>query len=163
MFGATAQPPCLNPTTSAKPIAKHNITMSNTPNPLLSVADFTHNPRVFKNPHWKPPTRRHKPAKAVLADEQRRLATLAAEFDKQESGAIAKNPTDAVTYSSLEAPPSLRPRKWWCDITGLEGRYKSVRHGLRYHNVEIFGIVQNLAPGVDQQYLELRNANVVLR
>lgn len=138
----------------------------------VTAADFSQTPRYFKSPRWRPPSRRHKPAKAVLADEQRRLTALTAEYDQavEELGSAAaaeekgyKNPAMFATFASLDAPPSLRPRKWWCDITGLEGRYKSVRHGLRYHNVEIFGIVQNLAPGVDQQYLELRNANVVLR
>lgn len=136
----------------------------------VADADFAHTPRFFKKPSWKPPSRRHKPAKAVLADEQRRLAALTTEYEQQQQQAEeqgtplkAKNPASAVSYASLDAPPSLKPRKWWCDITGLEGRYKSVRHGLRYYDVEIYGIVQNLAPGVDQQYLELRNANVVLR
>lgn len=137
---------------------------------LVADADFAHTPRYFKKPSWRPPTRRHKPAKAVLADEQRRLAALITEYDLQQQelqqqGQPEKNrnPALAVSYAALDAPPSLKPRKWWCDITGLEGKYKSVRHGLRYHNVEVFGIVQNLGAGVDQQYLELRNANVVLR
>lgn len=72
--------------------------------------------------------------------------------------------TDKPTYFSIDAPPSLKPSKHWCDITGLEGRYKSSRHsGLRYHNKEIYEVVKELGPGVDQQYLGLRNANVVLR
>lgn len=125
--------------------------MSTSPSPSpIADADISRTPRYFKKPSWRTPTRRHKPAKTILADEQRRIAAL-------ESSA------QFVSYASLDAPPSLKPRKWWCDITGLEGRYKSVRNGLRYHNVEVFGVIQSLSQGVDQQYLELRNANVVLR
>lgn len=144
---------------------RNNFNMS-TP-AFVADADFSQTPRYFKKPSWRPPTRRHKPAKAVLADEQRRMTALIAEYDQQQqennAAANTKNPASAVSYAYLDAAPSLKPHKWWCDITGLEGKYKSVRHGLRYHNVEIFSIVQNLPPGVDQQYLELRHAGVVLR
>ncbi|KAF5092473.1 hypothetical protein D0Z03_002843 [Geotrichum reessii] len=121
---------------------------------LLSKADFSQTPRYFKKPSWRTPSRRHKPARTVLADEQRRIAAIEATLE---------SPANFNSYQSLDAPPSLRPRKWWCDITGLEGKYKSVRNSLRYHNVEIYNVIQNLSSGVDQQYLELRNANVVLK
>lgn len=152
------------------------------------IFDFNTVHRPFKTATWKTPSRRHKPAKAILADEQRRLQSIVAHHQHRqeqakeklvhdtehkhhhektiqhlEETAAAPAPTFPASYFSVEAPPSVRPRKWWCDITGLEGRYKSPRHGLRYHNPEIYAIVQGMAPGVDQQYLELRNANVVLR
>ncbi|KAA8910574.1 hypothetical protein TRICI_004098 [Trichomonascus ciferrii] len=113
-------------------------------------ADFAVVKRTFKNPRWKGTNKRYKNMKAIIADEQRRLASLQIGPDK-------------ATYFTVDAPPSLKPRKWWCDITGLEGKYKTPRHGLRYYNKEIYDIIKELAPGVDQQYLELRNANVVLR
>ncbi|VVT58730.1 uncharacterized protein SAPINGB_P006355 [Magnusiomyces paraingens] len=148
----------------------------------IAELDFNVVPRTFKVPTWKTPSRRNKPARTVIADEQRRLqalataetaaATAAAEAATEaaaasESDGTATAPSTApkfhASYAAVDAPPSVRPRKWWCDITGLEGRYRSVRNGLRYHNAEIYGIVQGMAPGVDQQYLELRNANVVLK
>lgn len=172
-------------------------------NVTLAEADFNVVPRTFKSRTWKTPSRRHKPAKAVMADEQRRLQAIVAQHHQQYQDTLEQeqgknesennenvgekkeeeegekpNETKAAedappppppppvfhaSYSAIEAPPSIRPRKWWCDITGLEGKYRSVRHGLRYHNAEVYGIVQGMAPGVDQQYLELRNANVVLR
>lgn len=152
--------------------------------------DFNVVLRPFKSHTWKAPSRRHKPAKAILADEQRRLQAITAHHIQRQEQAreqlealeLKENPDEETvkeiekdkkiiseptpsfsSYLSVEAPPSVRPRKWWCDVTGLEGKYKSPRHGLRYHNPEVFAIVQSMAPGVDQQYLELRNANVVLR
>lgn len=119
--------------------------------PTIAEADFSLVPRTFKSSAWSQKNKRYKNMKAVLSDEQRRLA------------ALPTIPNHKATYFSIEAPPSLKPRKYWCDITGLEGRYKSARHGLRYHNKEIFEVIKELAPGVDQQYLELRNANVILR
>uniref|UniRef100_A0A060T7N2 ARAD1D00836p n=1 Tax=Blastobotrys adeninivorans TaxID=409370 RepID=A0A060T7N2_BLAAD len=114
--------------------------------------DFAAEEKPFKSSQWQQTNRkyRYKNMKAVLADEQRRLASLDVSPEK-------------VTYFSVDAPPSLRPRRWWCDITGLEGKYKSTRSGLRFYNAEVYDIIKDLAPGVDQRYLELRNANVVLR
>lgn len=69
-----------------------------------------------------------------------------------------------VTYFSLDAYPSLKPRKHYCDITGLKGNYKTPTNGLRYFNIEVYnGVIKSMTSGVDQQYLELRNANVILK
>lgn len=118
--------------------------------PTLADADFFHVSKHFKNPKHKSSGKRLKNLKAALIEEQKRLALM------------ASNPTKA-TYFSLEAPPSLKPIKHYCDITGLEGKYKSTGNGLRYHNAEIYAVVRELGPGVDQEYLSLRNANVILR
>ncbi|CDR42007.1 CYFA0S08e02542g1_1 [Cyberlindnera fabianii] len=106
----------------------------------------------FKATQTKRPNRRVKPLKQLLADEQKHLKTLQ---DKLK--------TDAPTYFSIESPPSIKPTKKYCDITGLEGKYKSPTNGIRYHNSEVYTIVKNMSQGVDQQYLELRNANTVLK
>ncbi|CAN6655185.1 chromatin-remodeling complex subunit Ies6p [Trichomonascus vanleenenianus] len=113
--------------------------------------DFSRVPRTFKRSGpFKPTEKKYKNMKALLVDEQKRLQALAPDDSK-------------ATYFTVEAPPSLKPAKKWCDITGLPGKYKTVRHGLRYYNKEVFAIINELSQGVDQQYLELRNANVVLR
>ncbi|ANB12023.1 Ies6p [Sugiyamaella lignohabitans] len=117
---------------------------------LIEQADFSTVPKPFKSESWKQSNKRYKNLKALVTDEQKRLASLPPSDDK-------------ATYFSIEAPPSLRPQKHWCDITGLPGRYKSARHGLRFYNVEIFKAIDEMAPGADQQYLSLRNANVILR
>ncbi|CDR88904.1 uncharacterized protein SPSC_05736 [Sporisorium scitamineum] len=60
------------------------------------------------------------------------------------------------TYSSVEAPPSLRPAKKYCDVTGLIAPYTDPKSGLRYHSVEVYEIIKQFGPGVDNAYLSLR-------
>lgn len=95
--------------------------------------------------------RRFKTAKQLISDETKYLLT--------------KNlAIDTPTYLSIQAPPSLKPQKHYCDITGLEGKYKSPANALRFHNVEIYQeVIRHMAPGVDQEFLALRGANVVLK
>lgn len=91
--------------------------------------------------------KKNRNAKAVLSDEQKRVADL---------------PPTAPTWFNIDAPPSLFPPSHWCDITGLEGPYKS-SGGLRFHDQEIYQIVKNMNPDVVQKYLKLRRANFVLK
>jgi len=101
--------------------------------------------KPFKNPHYKPP-KKFKTLKQILAAE-RNLNT----------------PIDVPTYSNIEAPPSIRPQKKYCDITGLEAKYTDPKTRLRYHSAEVYKEIKQLAPGVIQDYLGLRHAAVVLR
>jgi len=101
--------------------------------------------KPFKNPHYKTP-KKFKTLKQILAAE-RNLNT----------------PLDVPTYSNIEAPPSIRPQKKYCDITGLEARYTDPKTRLRYHSAEVYKEIKQLAPGVIQDYLGLRHAAVVLR
>lgn len=119
---------------------------------IYEVAQANSGPFSFKNPNYKHPTRRVKATKQLIIDEQKYLKA------NEE-----KVKLDSVNYFTIESPPSLKPSKKYCDITGLKGNYKAPSSGLRYYNGEIYSIVKNMAPGVDQQYLELRNANVVLK
>ncbi|CAK9439858.1 uncharacterized protein LODBEIA_P39580 [Lodderomyces beijingensis] len=121
---------------------------------LHALSETTTKPHAFKqNPHRKPPTnRRYKPARQLIADEIRYIQSK------------PNLSMDKPTYLSVTAPPSLWPRKHYCDITGLEGKYRNPSNQLRFHNVEIYQeVIKNIAPGVDQNYLELRGANVVLK
>ncbi|KAK9456958.1 hypothetical protein V1511DRAFT_457088 [Dipodascopsis uninucleata] len=122
----------------------------NTPPFTLFDADIMPVPKPFRNPRAKAPTKRVKNAKQVIADESKRLAN-------------AQPSVDLPTYTNVEAPPSVLPRKWWCDITGLVAPYRMPSNGMRYHNKEIYDAIKNLPPGVDQQYLQLRSANIVLK
>ncbi|KAH3672717.1 hypothetical protein WICMUC_004123 [Wickerhamomyces mucosus] len=106
----------------------------------------------FKNFNRKQPNRRVKPLKQITVDEQKFLKT------KED-----KHKPNSINYFNISSPPSIKPTKKYCDITGLKGNYQSPSNGLRYHNNEVYTIVKNIAQGVDQQYLELRNANVVLK
>lgn len=56
----------------------------------------------------------------------------------------------------MEAPPSLRPAKKYCDVTGLVAPYTDPKSGLRYHSVEVYEIIKQFGPGVDNAYLSLR-------
>lgn len=91
--------------------------------------------------------RKSRNLKTVLAEEQRRTAEVK---------------MGDPTYLNIDAPPPLTPVKHWCDITGLSAPYRTAT-GMRFHNKETFDIVQSLPPGVEQEYLKLRNANVVLK
>lgn len=95
--------------------------------------------------------KRYKTSKQLLNDEMKYLL-------------LKKLEMDTPTYFSIQAPPSLKPQKHYCDITGLEGRYKSPSNALRFYNVEIYQeVIKNMPPGIDQEYLGLRGANVVLK
>ncbi|KAK9380971.1 uncharacterized protein V2V93DRAFT_370050 [Kockiozyma suomiensis] len=122
----------------------------------LFDADITMAPKPFRNPSHKTPTRRIKNSKQIVSDEIKRIQSLP---DEARTAALVDTPT----YMNVEAPPSVVPRKWWCDITGLKAPYRMPGNGMRYHNKEIYEVIKHLPPGVDQQYLQLRSANVVLR
>ncbi|KAJ3048624.1 chromatin-remodeling complex subunit ies6 [Rhizophlyctis rosea] len=64
---------------------------------------------------------------------------------------------------NIEAPPSVTPQKKYCDITGLEAPYTDPKTGLRYHNADIYQFIKTLNQSAVQQYLALRNANVILK
>lgn len=68
-----------------------------------------------------------------------------------------------LTDTSVEAPPSLLPRKKYCDVTGLKGNYTDPKSRLHYHSAEVYGIIKgfvrlptNQGPGADNAYLALR-------
>ncbi|CAO1625771.1 unnamed protein product [Jaminaea pallidilutea] len=66
------------------------------------------------------------------------------------------------TYLSVEAPPSLRPAKKYCDVTGLLAPYTDPKTSLRYHSAEIYEVIKTFAPGIDQAYLALRGRHQAL-
>lgn len=107
---------------------------------------------TFKNPNRVPPPKRYKPLRQLLSDETKYLQSK------------ENIKFDTPTYNSVAAPPSLKPQKHYCDITGLPAKYKSPANSVRFYNVEIFQeVIRNMPPGVDQNYLELRGANVILK
>lgn len=119
---------------------------------LLRLSEVTTKPHSFKNPNRPTPPRRFKPTRQLITDE---LKYLQAKDNIK---------FDTPTWQSLAAPPSLKPQKHYCDITGLEGKYKSPSNGLRFYNVEVYQeVIKNMQPGVDQEYLELRGAHVILK
>ncbi|RKP38831.1 INO80 complex subunit C, partial [Dimargaris cristalligena] len=101
--------------------------------------------KPFKNPNYKS-TKKYKSFKQVLTMEK-----------------ATTYPIDFPTYWSMEAPPSILPQPKYCDITGFEAPYTDPKTNLRYHNMEVYQHIQQLPRGTEQQYLELRNAHVVLK
>ncbi|KAK3724150.1 chromatin-remodeling complex subunit ies6 [Vermiconidia calcicola] len=69
----------------------------------------------------------------------------------------------SVTYTSLAAAPSLKPKKKYCDITGLPAKYKDPKTGLYYFNAEVYAVLKGLTTGQVQEYLATRGANTVLK
>lgn len=171
---------------------------------LLDQLDLYKLPKPFRNPNWKPPQRRNKNLKQILAEVQRAQQSLL--NTQQNSGAntpvtaadgtnvsdsLNPNPAQAsrdlgrlvleknakqqngigapvlgipsVTYSGIAAAPSLKPKKKYCDITGLPAKYKDPKSGLYYHNGEIYQLVKALSTTQVQEYLALRGANTVLK
>ncbi|KAK4541156.1 hypothetical protein LTR36_008230 [Oleoguttula mirabilis] len=71
--------------------------------------------------------------------------------------------TPSVTYTSIAAAPSLKPKKKYCDITGLPAKYTDPKSGLFYFNAEVYKVVKNLSTTQVQEYLAARGANTVLK
>ncbi|AOA64555.1 INO80 chromatin remodeling complex association protein [Komagataella phaffii CBS 7435] len=117
---------------------------------LDRVSDMLVGPLPFKNPNWHR-KKKYKPARQLINDEQKRI-------NSKENRTF-----DEVNYFTVQAPPSLKPRKTYCDITGLPTSYRAPHSQIRFYNMEVYEVVKNMASGVDQQYLGLRGANVVLR
>lgn len=109
--------------------------------------------------------RRNKAARQLISDEQKRInGLLEASVLEENTQETRKRLVPKVTYFNINAPPSMKPPKKYCDITGLNGPYTSPTNNIRYHNSEIYQlIVKPMAPGTDQEYLKLRGANFVLK
>lgn len=116
--------------------------------------------------------RRNKAARQLISDELKRINSILdpeqneQEQNKQEepNNKILHKLVPKVTYFNINAPPSMKPPKKYCDITGLNASYTSPTNNIRYHNSEIYQIiVKPMVPGTDQEYLKLRGANFVLK
>lgn len=69
----------------------------------------------------------------------------------------------SVTYTSIAAAPSLRPKKKYCDVTGLPARYTDPKTGLHYYNAEVYQVIRTLGTSQIQEYLAARGAHTVLK
>ncbi|KAF2860283.1 hypothetical protein K470DRAFT_258038 [Piedraia hortae CBS 480.64] len=68
-----------------------------------------------------------------------------------------------TSYTALGAAPSLKPKKKFCDITGLPTRNTDPKTGLNYYNAEIFQLLKTLSQSQVQHYLSMRGANTILK
>lgn len=147
---------------------------TSTPSPAINLEalDFghptPHPPRPFKSNTTKPrPSRRNKNLKQILQDEQKALAAQLAEStinngsSDATKGASVKGRSsrtlrvEGLQWSDIDAPPSLLPQKKYCDITGLEAKYTDPKTKLRFHNSEVYAVIQTLPASVDQEVSHL--------
>ena len=70
---------------------------------------------------------------------------------------------DAITYSSLEAPPSFVPAKKYSDLSGVEALYTDPHTRLNYSCPEEFSELRKLPSDIVQGYLALRKATTQLQ
>ncbi|SPO31133.1 uncharacterized protein UTRI_05222_B [Ustilago trichophora] len=92
----------------------------------------------------------------IKAEAEEDKTGEAKEEQKEEEEHADAPKRDIPSYASVEAPPSLRPAKKYCDVTGLIAPYTDPKSGLRYHSVEVYEIIKQFGPGVDNAYLSLR-------
>jgi len=102
--------------------------------------------KPFKNPNYTTP-RKYKLLKQILLMDRNKTDI----------------PIDAPLYSNIEAPPSVFPKKKYCDITGLKAIYTDPKTGLRYYDSTVYKYIQEQPQGTIQGYLGLRNAAVNLK
>lgn len=114
----------------------------------------------LKNPNRVIKKVRYKGARLVMNEESRRLTKIQ---EEEKEANPNKPPVDRTTYFLIAAPPSLKPIRTYCDLTGLPTNYKSPHNQIRYYDKECYEIVRSMPAGVDQQYLSLRGANVILK
>lgn len=104
-----------------------------------------------------------------MAQATQNLSTLVLERNLQKAASangsmhVGATLGPAVTYMNIESAPSLQNKKHYCDVTGLPARYTDPKTKLRYYNSEIFGVIRTFPPGVPDQYLAARGANVILK
>ena len=131
------QPPPMAPITTASNDTTHHT--------LLNRLDTSRTPKPFRNPHFHPPARRNKPLKQLLSESQR------------------STPTPTPSYAALAAAPSRKPKRKYCDITGVPARYRDAKTGLRVADMHVARVVRAFGTARVQELLALRAANTVLK
>ncbi|KAG8742886.1 chromatin-remodeling complex subunit ies6 [Ceratobasidium sp. 414] len=123
----------------------HNLSYLTAAKSLVESLSYAHYPRPFKNPvYTKNTNRRAKSAKQVLGAEREREKLGREKAKPQGTDVEWVEDPDAMTFTSIEAPPSVLPQKRYCDITGLEGPYTDPASGLRYHDKSIYELIKSL-------------------
>ena len=107
---------------------------------------------VFKNPNFKHSN--------VVGNKKKPWRTLKQILAAEQS---LTWPDEAVTYSSLEAPPSFRPAKKYSDLSGLEAAYTDPQTKLNFSCSEEFAEIRKLPSDIVEGYLSLRKANTQLQ
>lgn len=77
------------------------------------------------------------------------------------AGSMPTGPS--VTYVSIAAAPSFKPKRKYCDITGLPAKYTEPTTGLNYYNKELYPVVKGLSTSQVQEYKAARGQATVLK
>jgi len=72
-------------------------------------------------------------------------------------------PEDAITYSSLDAPPSFLPAKKYSDLSGFPAKYTDPQTRLNFATPEEFQEIRKLPSDIVQGYLVQRKATTQLQ
>ena len=107
---------------------------------------------VFKNPDFKHAN--------IVGGKKKPWKTLKQILTAEQS---LSWPEEAVTYSSLEAPPSFTPAKKYSDLSGLEAAYTDPQTKLHYACSEEFAEIRRLPSDILEGYLALRKAKTQLQ
>ncbi|XP_071479761.1 uncharacterized protein [Diadema antillarum] len=111
------------------------------PTHIFKNPNFTHSSRGGTSTGKK--TRTWKTLKQIIASERAQL----------------HRPIGS-TYSSIDAPPSMKPPKKYSDISGLPAKYTDPRTKLRYATTEEFAQLRMLPTDIVNGLLALRRANI---
>ena len=68
---------------------------------------------------------------------------------------------DDPTYSSIDATPSFKPAKKYCDLVGLPAKYQDPQTGMRFSTSVEFATIRTLPSDIVQNYLTIRRASTV--
>ncbi|CAD8099929.1 unnamed protein product [Paramecium sonneborni] len=98
----------------------------------------------FKNSSWQA---RKKELKSRRQSQSRKFNNIKAQVQINNS---------AFNYLSIEAPPSLKPAKRYCDVTGFEAKYKDPVTQLYYCDAIVFNYIRNCPKATAEAYLNIR-------
>lgn len=111
----------------------------------------------FKNAEWvaeRAASKRTGPGRSWKSAKQ--LVTA-------DSAQCMDMPLTFPTYARIQAEPSIKPVKKYCDITGLEGKYLDPRTRIRYAHSSLYPFLQELPNDMKLKYLELRKAYIAVK
>lgn len=118
----------------------------------------------FKNKAWLEKKQKQKKAKASSGIGSRATALSSSKNIRQllsecpKPSLVIKN--NQYNYLSIEAPPSLRPIKKYCDVTGLPTSYQDRETKLNFANHLVLNYIRALAPPVVELYANIRKETV---
>ncbi|KAG8188236.1 hypothetical protein JTE90_018826 [Oedothorax gibbosus] len=69
--------------------------------------------------------------------------------------------TSDVTYSTIDAPVSVKPPKKYSDLSGLEAKYTDPQTKMRFANADEFKLIRTLQPESVNAFLSLRKAGIL--